>query len=320
MNDNWKKSLSRKRMTQYQYNINTSNVIALTDNTPTWEKHFGSADMVIEAVFEDINLKKKIVADVERLTGPNCIFASNTSAIPIAAIAEGAKRPENIIGMHYFSPVPSMPLLEIIPHAGTSEKVIATAFEVGSKQGKTCIIVKDVPGFYVNRCLGPYLVEVAALVGDGIPLEKLDKAVAKFGMPVGPITLADEVGIDVTSHVASFLSKADLGTRMSGGDINLMKDMLAKGWLGKKAGQGFYTYGKGKKSKKTISPEVQSYLNQFITKKLDLDETEIQDRIISRYDNTFSNPCTLQISFINSNIPPQLYFPLLDSLMKPPSV
>ena len=104
-----------------------------------------------------------------------------------------------------------MPLLEIIPHAGTSDTTIATAFEVGAKQGKTCIVVKDVPGFYVNRCLGPYLVEVSALVKDGVPLETLDKAITNFGMPVGPITLADEVGIDVSSHVASFLSKADLG-------------------------------------------------------------------------------------------------------------
>lgn len=283
MQDNWKKAVSRKRMTQYQYNINSSHVTPLTDTIPSWERHFATADMIIEAVFEDLTLKKKIVADMEKITPEHCVFATNTSAIPIAAIAEGAKRPENIIGMHYFSPVPAMPLLEIIPHAGTSDSVIATAFEVGSKQGKTCVIVKDVPGFYVNRCLGPYLVEVSALVRDGVGLEALDKALTKFGMPVGPITLADEVGIDVASHVASFLSNADLGVRMTGGDVSLMKEMISKGWLGKKSGQGFYTYGKGKKSKKTISSEVDSYIKQFATQKLTLDETEIQDRIVSRY-------------------------------------
>jgi enoyl-CoA hydratase/long-chain 3-hydroxyacyl-CoA dehydrogenase len=229
MRGNWDKKLKRKRMSQFQHNINTSNVVGLTDDSPTWKTHFGNADMVIEAVFEDLNLKKKIVADVESVTPDHCVFATNTSAIPIQAIAEGAKRPENIVGMHYFSPVPSMPLLEIIPHDGTSEMTKATAFDVGTKQGKTCIVVKDVPGFYVNRCLGPFLVEVSAVVRDGVSLEKLDKSIKDFGMPVGPVTLADEVGIDVVSHVAGFLSKADLGVRMDGGDISLMKNMIDKG-------------------------------------------------------------------------------------------
>ena len=160
MRDNWDKKLNRKRMSKFQHNMATSNVIGLSDDSPAWQKHFGNADLIIEAVFEDLSLKKKIVAAVEEVTPDHCIFATNTSAIPIASIAEGAKRPENIIGMHYFSPVPSMPLLEIIPHEGTSNSTKATAFEVGSKQGKTCIMVKDVPGFYVNRCLGPFLVEV----------------------------------------------------------------------------------------------------------------------------------------------------------------
>lgn len=284
MTDNWDKKLKRKRMSKYQHNINTSNVVGLTDDSPSWKRHFGNADMVIEAVFEDLDLKQKIVANIESVTPDHCIFATNTSAIPIGAIAEGAKRPENIIGMHYFSPVPSMPLLEIIPHDGTSERAKATAFDVGTKQGKTCIVTKDVPGFYVNRCLGPFLVEVSAVVRDGAPLEKLDKALQNFGMPVGPITLADEVGIDIAGHVAGFLSEADLGVRMSGGDISLMKDMIGKGWLGKKAGQGFYTYDKKKKSK-IISPEVQSYVKDFVQQDLKLDEKEMQDRIISRFVN-----------------------------------
>jgi len=284
MRDNWDKKLKRRRMTKFQHNLNTSNVVGLTDNSSNLEKHFGQTDMVIEAVFEDLDLKKKIVADVENSTPEHCVFATNTSAIPIGAIAEGSKRPENIIGMHYFSPVPSMPLLEIIPHDGTSETTKATAFDVGTKQGKTCIVVKDVPGFYVNRCLGPFLVEVSALISDGVTLEKLDKSVKNFGMPVGPVTLADEVGIDVTSHVASFLSNADLGVRMDGGNIDIMKNMIGKGWLGKKSGQGFYTYDKKKKGK-TISPDVKAYLQEFVEQDLHLDETEIQNRIISRFVN-----------------------------------
>ncbi|KAL3942979.1 MAG: hypothetical protein SGBAC_002930 [Bacillariaceae sp.] len=282
MKGNWDKKLKRRRMTKFKHNIATSNVIGLTDDNPVAPEHFAHADLVIEAVFEDLDLKRKIVADIESSTPDHCIFATNTSAIPIADIAQGAKRPENIIGMHYFSPVPSMPLLEIIPHDGTSDATKATAFEVGSKQGKTCIMVKDVPGFYVNRCLGPFLVEVSALVRDGVKLEALDKAMKNFGMPVGPVTLADEVGIDVTSHVAGFLSNADLGVRMDGGDISLMENMIGKGWLGKKSGQGFYTYN-GKK--KTISPEVQKYVDGFVQQDLGLSEKEVQDRIVSRFVN-----------------------------------
>merc|ERR1712232_921919 len=185
-------------------------------------------------------------------------------------------------GMHYFSPVPSMPLLEIIPHDDTSETAKAAAFDVGTNQGKTCVVVKDVPGFYVNRCLGPFLVEVSALVKDGVDLEALDKAMKNFGMPVGPITLADEVGIDVTSHVASFLSNADLGVRMSGGDISLMKTMVDKGWLGKKSNMGFYSY-KGKK--KTINPKAQKFVKEFADRNLEVKEKEIQDRMVSRFIN-----------------------------------
>jgi len=149
--------------------MNLSNITPLTDATPSWQQHFSKADLVIEAVFEDLNLKRKIVKRMEEVTPSHCVFATNTSAIPIAKIAEGAARPELIIGMHYFSPVPSMPLLEIVPHEGTADKAKAAACEVGTKQGKTCIVVKDVPGFYVNRCLGPFLVEVNIVGSTGFP-------------------------------------------------------------------------------------------------------------------------------------------------------
>jgi len=284
MRENWDKKLQRRRITKFKHNVNTSNVVGLTDDSSNVEKHFGNTDIVIEAVFESLDLKKKIVADIEKITPAHCIFATNTSAIPISAIAKGSKRPENIVGMYYFSPVPSMPLLEIIPHEGTSDIAMATAFDVGTKQGKTCIVVKDVPGFYVNRCLGPFLVEVSALVCDGVDLEELDSVVRAFGMPVGPVTLADEVGLDVTSHVASFLSNADLGVRMDGGNIALMENMVSKGWLGKKSGQGFYLYDKKGKGK-TISPDVKTYLKEFVQKDLKLDKDEIQNRIISRFVN-----------------------------------
>jgi enoyl-CoA hydratase / long-chain 3-hydroxyacyl-CoA dehydrogenase len=130
---------------------------------------------------------------MESVLPPHAIFASNTSAIPIGKIAEGASRPERVIGMHYFSPVPKMPLLEIITHKGTAPEVAAAAMEVGSRQGKTPIFVKDVPGFFVNRCLAPFMVEVIALIMEGADLETLDKAMKSFGMPVGPITLSGNI-------------------------------------------------------------------------------------------------------------------------------
>jgi enoyl-CoA hydratase/long-chain 3-hydroxyacyl-CoA dehydrogenase len=129
----------------------------LSDATPSVRRHFAKADLVIEAVFENLELKRKIIQQVEEMTPDHCVFATNTSAIPIASIAAPGpevKRPENIVGMHYFSPVPQMPLLEIIPHEGTSDEALATAFAVGTKQGKTCIVVKDVPGFMSIDALG----------------------------------------------------------------------------------------------------------------------------------------------------------------------
>ncbi|GMI59347.1 hypothetical protein ScalyP_jg6636 [Parmales sp. scaly parma] len=283
---NWGKKLKRKKITMHKYNQNTANIVPLTDESESWHKHFKSADMVIEAVFEDLSLKHRVIKEMEEVIRDDCVFATNTSAIPISAIAEASKRPENVVGMHYFSPVPSMPLLEIIPHAGTGKAALAAACDVGTKQGKTCIAVKDVPGFYVNRCLGPFLVEVSALAADGVDLEMLDQSMVNFGMPVGPVTLADEVGIDVSGHVASFLSKADLGVRMTGGDISLMGDMIEKGWLGRKSGQGFYTYDlKNPKAKKTISPEVRQYAKDFVKRDLGLKEEEVQNRIVSRFIN-----------------------------------
>mmetsp|Transcript_26711 Transcript_26711/g.50621 ORF Transcript_26711/g.50621 Transcript_26711/m.50621 type:complete len:784 (-) Transcript_26711:46-2397(-) len=282
INGNWDKKLKRKTMTMHKHNQNTANIVPLSDNTESWKQHFSQADLVIEAVFEDIDLKHRVVKEIEDVTPDHCVFATNTSAIPIADIAKASKRPDQLVGMHYFSPVPQMPLLEIIPHAGTSDLTTAAAYNVGTKQGKTCIAVKDVPGFYVNRCLGPFLVEVSALAKDGAGLELLDKAMLNFGMPVGPVTLADEVGIDVSNKVASFLSNADLGVRMEGGDISLMGEMVEKGWLGRKTGQGFYTYD-GKK--KTISAEVKQYAADFATRDLGLTEEDVQNRIVSRFVN-----------------------------------
>ncbi|RYG70257.1 fatty acid oxidation complex subunit alpha FadJ, partial [archaeon] len=194
--------------------------------------------------------------------------------------------------MHYFSPVPKMPLLEIITHAGTASEVAAAAMDVGTRQGKTAIFVKDVPGFFVNRCLAPFMVEVMALAMEGVPLDTLDKAMKSFGMPVGPITLSDEVGIDIGSHVGAFMAKADLGVRMTGGDPALMQMMVEKGWLGRKTGKGFYLYPKDAKkgAAKQLNPEMLQALKQVraergYTSEANISMEDIQMRIISRFVN-----------------------------------
>ncbi|KOO16269.1 multifunctional fatty acid oxidation complex subunit alpha [Vibrio xuii] len=204
---------------------------------------FNHTDIVIEAVFEDLDLKQKMVADVEENAKDSTIFATNTSSLPIHQIAEKAQRPENVVGLHYFSPVEKMPLVEVIPHETTSDETISTVVEFARKQGKTPIVVKDCAGFYVNRILAPYMNEAAQVLLSGEPIEQLDKALLNFGFPVGPITLLDEVGVDIGAKIMPILV-AELGGRFQGPDV--FDKLLNDGRKGRKSGKGFYTY-KGKK-------------------------------------------------------------------------
>jgi len=205
---------------------------------------FGRADVVIEAVFEDLALKRGLLAEVETVTREDCIFASNTSSIPITRLAEGARRPGNVIGMHYFSPVEKMPLLEIITHGGTDPGVTATCVELGKVQGKTVIVVRDGPGFYTSRVLAPYLNEAAHLLVEGAAIELVDAALRGYGFPVGPFQLLDEVGIDVAEKVSHVLHEA-FGERMAAPAA--MGSAVQEGRLGRKSKRGFYRYDvKGK--------------------------------------------------------------------------
>ena len=220
---------------------------------------FKKVDMVVEAVFEDLSLKQDMVVAVEENTNENTIFASNTSSLPIGKIAEKAKRPENVIGLHYFSPVDKMPLVEIIPHEGTSDKTISTTVAFAKKQGKTPIVVKDKAGFYVNRILAPYMNEAAILLLSGEPIDKIDNALVKFGFPVGPMQLLDEVGIDVGAKIGPIL-QADLGERFAAPDA--FDKLLGDDRLGKKSKKGFYLYGtKAKKGKKQVDESIYSLLS-----------------------------------------------------------
>ncbi|MFT2091262.1 fatty acid oxidation complex subunit alpha FadJ [Paraglaciecola sp. 2405UD69-4] len=218
---------------------------------------FGDTDIVIEAVFEDLELKQNMVADVEENCAETTIFASNTSSIPIGQIAAKAKRPENVIGLHYFSPVDKMPLAEVIAHDKTSDLTISTTVELAKKQGKTPIVVKDGAGFYVNRILAPYMNEAAEVLLSGEPIDHIDKSLVKFGFPVGPIKLLDEVGIDVGTKIGPIL-QAQFGERFAS---NPNFDLILKdGRKGKKNARGFYDYS-GKKAGKNVDESIYELLN-----------------------------------------------------------
>jgi 3-hydroxyacyl-CoA dehydrogenase/enoyl-CoA hydratase/3-hydroxybutyryl-CoA epimerase len=223
---------------------------------------FQRADLVVEAVFEDLALKHQVLRDVEAVLPAHAIFASNTSSLPITEIAKGSRRPERVIGMHYFSPVPKMPLLEIITHPGNTPEVVATAVAAGKAQGKTVVVVRDGVGFYTSRILAPYMNEAAYLLAEGARADDLDEALERFGYPVGPVTLLDEVGIDVAAKVGPIMERA-FGERMKApGSFGAFID---SGRHGRKAKKGFYLYdekGRTKKDggRKLVDPEAYDLL------------------------------------------------------------
>lgn len=207
---------------------------------------FKQADIVIEAVFEDMRLKQKLLKQVEVDAGENFIFASNTSALPIAKIAEAAKQPDRVIGMHFFSPVEKMPLLEVVVTDQTADWVTARVIELGQEMGKQVIVVKDGPGFYTTRALSFFLAEAATMLMEGASIESIDRALTEFGFPVGPITLIDEVGIDVGMHVLETIQVA-FPDRMSA--PRGLAPVAESGRLGRKNNKGFYLYENGKKGR-----------------------------------------------------------------------
>ncbi|MBA3260537.1 MAG: fatty acid oxidation complex subunit alpha FadJ [Gemmatimonadales bacterium] len=206
---------------------------------------FSRADLVIEAVFEELELKRRVLAEVEAVTRPDTIFASNTSSIPIRDIAAAAVHPERVLGMHFFSPVEKMPLLEVIPTEATGPEAIVTAVRFGRRMGKTVIVVGDHPGFWVNRILSPYLNEAAMLLQEGVPIDAIDRTMTAWGFPVGPVALLDEVGLDVADKAAKVMYGA-FGDRMEPAET--LARMLAADRLGRKNAHGFYRYREGHKA------------------------------------------------------------------------
>ncbi len=241
---------------------------------------FDQCDIVIEAVFEDLGLKQKILSSLEKDASDNWIFASNTSALPISDIAAVSSKPERVLGMHFFSPVEKMPLLEIVVTEKTAPWATARAVELGQTLGKQVIVVKDSPGFYTTRALAFFLNEAAIILSDGERIETIDKALTDFGFPVGPITLIDEVGIDVGSHVLETMQKA-VPQRVSvpAG----LKAILDSGRLGRKNQKGFYSYADGKKV--GPDPSVYALLKVDPAKADGMSKDEIIDRCLLVFVN-----------------------------------
>lgn len=275
--------VKKKQLSRVELGQRLGRLTGTTDDTG-----MKNADLVIEAVFEDLDLKHRVLAEVEQSAREDVIFASNTSSIPITKIAEVAKRPENVVGMHYFSPVHKMPLLEVIRTKQTSPEVVRAAVAVGKKQGKTVIVVNDGVGFYTSRILGPMMNEASYLVMEGLAVDTIDRALVAWGWPVGPITLLDEVGIDVAAHVGPIMLGA-FGERLA--PPSTMTQLVADGRKGRKNERGFYLYGAAAKKKgkgKHVDESIYAVLG------LPIPDPKAQHRVSN---DEIQSRCTLQ--FVN---------------------
>ena len=246
----FRKRVKRRRMKTFEMDKAIMSVSATTSGSGM--KRY---PVIIEAVTESLALKQTILKDMESKADDSWVFASNTSALPISDIAAVAKNPGRVVGMHFFSPAEKMPLCEVIKTLTTDDSAVRVAFRLASDLGKQVIVVNDGPGFYTTRTLAFFLAEAIRLVEEGAKVEDIDKAMTDFGFPVGPLTLLDEVGIDVGMHVLSTMIKAFPGRIHHSPH---MSSMIDKKYLGRKSGIGIYRYQsrRGKSSKVGVNEAI----------------------------------------------------------------
>jgi len=236
----WARKLKRRRIDKRELAQKMAFIAPTLDDTG-----LARADIVVEAVVEDLEIKRRVLADTENRVGEHTVFATNTSSLPITDIAANALRPERVVGLHFFNPVDRMPLVEIIAGERSSPEAVATAHSLAIRLGKTPVIVKDGPGFLVNRILTFYLNEALQMLVEGVRMEALDRSMETFGMPMGPFALLDQVGLDTSGHVASVL-RAAFGER-AGATVDVLHTVVSSDRLGRKNERGFYRYRNGKR-------------------------------------------------------------------------
>jgi len=258
-------AVSKRVMTKSEASSKLDNVTPITESLP-----MKTVDLVVEAAVEQLDIKQNLFAELETLVRDDTILATNTSALSIVDVAEKMEHKERVVGIHYFNPVHKMKLVEVVKGECTSEETVLKATQFVKKTGKLPVIVKDSPGFLVNRILMPYLIEAVHLANGGNDIEHTDKLLRKFGMPMGPFRLIDEVGGDVCQHVADDLLNR-LNTKFP--NSNLLRRMIEEGNLGKKSGQGFYKYTKGKSNGACDVPRNSTF-------RLQCENEEIVDRLI----------------------------------------
>jgi len=234
----------------------------------------GDADLIIEAIVEDMPAKEALFAKLEKLANPQAILASNTSSLSVGKISNSLTDAARVVGIHFFNPVPKMPLVEVIRQPCTSNDALATAVSVAVLLGKTPIVCNDAPGFIVNRILMPYLSESMRLAEEGVSIEAIDSAVKRWGMPMGPFELIDQIGMDVIVGIFKAL-RPYLGDRVE--TPGALLTAVKRKWLGRKSKVGFYQYS----DDRSVRPRVHSEMVALLSKaSLTMDEDAIQDRCL----------------------------------------
>ncbi|MEK7396386.1 MAG: 3-hydroxyacyl-CoA dehydrogenase NAD-binding domain-containing protein, partial [Candidatus Poribacteria bacterium] len=264
----FKKQVQKKKLTSRQGFQKISLISPVLDYSG-----FNAVSIVVEAVVENLEVKQQVFKELEGSVSDTCVIATNTSSLSVSKMQSSMRNPERLVGMHFFNPVHKMPLIEVIKGEKTSNEALTTVFQLSKQLGKTPIVVKDAPGFLVNRLLLPYLNEATFLVEQGVPIDEVDRVLLEFGMPMGPLELIDEVGIDVGDKVAHILNEA-FGERAQPSSVN--SKIITAGRLGKKNEKGFYVY-EGREKK--LDPKIYDILS--VTPKYGLvPGDEILDRCI----------------------------------------